>query len=160
MTLSQRAQTARDALLGRYDQLNSLWLQAEEQLTRFHIPRPVYFAYRTYERDVGDPSHLINDCLGIQRIKGKWRICHAVDCHPNVDEYNPEWTPIAECSVETRAEAAKYLPQLRERIVETAENFIPVVEKAIAELKKALNVPDEHLKSLLAERAKLNGRAK
>jgi len=44
--------------------------------------------------------------------------------------------------------------------VKSAEDFIPEVDGAIDELKKALAVPDEHLMTLLAERAKLNGNGK
>ena len=74
----------------------------------------------------------------------------------NFDEFSG-WTPITECSVETRVEAAKHLAELREAIVKSAEDFVPVVDGAIEELKKALSVPDEHLMALLAERTKLNG---
>jgi len=41
LTLEERAESARAALFNRYDTLNALWLEAEEQLTQFHIPCPV-----------------------------------------------------------------------------------------------------------------------
>ncbi len=134
-------------------------MQAEEELTKLHIPRPVSYSYRSYDEDYCDPSTRINFCLGIQKIKGDWRICHAID-HPCDGDYDPQWTPITECSVEVRVQAAKYLPQLKEAVVKSAETFIPKVDEAIGELKKALSLPDEHLQALLAERAKLNGRAR
>ena len=159
MTLSQRAEKAREALFGRYDQLNSLWMRAQEELTKLHIPRPVSYSYRSYKEDYYDPSTQVDFCLGIQKIKGKWGICHAID-HPCDGDYDPEWTPIAECSVEVRVQAAKYVPQLKEAVVKSAETFIATVDEAIGELNNALSLPDEHLQALLAERAKLNGRAK
>jgi hypothetical protein len=44
-------------------------------------------------------------------------------------------------------------------VVEAAEKFIPRVDQAIAALEKAL-AADSNMAALLAERAKLNGRAK
>jgi len=160
MTLIERARKVRETLCGRYEQLNALWLRAEEELTRLHIPRPVGCDYRQYLDDPHDDNTLICECLGIQKVKGKWRICHATYPAYSAPELCGGWTPITECSVETRVRAASHLPKLREAIVKSAENFVPQVDDAIDELKKALNVPDDHLRALLAERAKLNGRGK
>jgi hypothetical protein len=161
MTLTDRANQARETLFGRYDQLNALWLQAEEQLAKLHIPRPVCHVYLSYEEDHERRESQVEYCLGLQKVKGKWTICHAIHYpfygHPD-DE--PEWIPITDCSAEVRVRAAKHLPQLREAVVKSAEDFIPKVDEAIHHLRTALNVPDEHLQALLAERAKLNGKAK
>jgi hypothetical protein len=161
MTLTDRAEKARETLFGRYDQLNALWLRAEEELTKFHIPRPVSYPYLKYEEDYQNPLSEVNHCLGVQRIKGKWRVCHAFDYpYRGYPEFEPTWTPITDCSVEIRVQAAKHIPQLREAVVKSAEGFIPKVDEAIKELRNALNLPHEHLQALLAERAKLNGKAK
>lgn len=157
-TLSERADSARDQLFQRYDQLNALWTQAEEQLTKLHIPTGVQFNYRSWDagdqwQPAGYDRHL---CLGLQKLGGKWRICHgsADDLHePDVEN----WTPITECSASIRVDAARYLPKLREAVIKSAEDFIPRVDKAIADLQAALNTD---MGELIAERAKLNGKAK
>jgi hypothetical protein len=155
MTLDERAQKVRKELFARYDQLNALWLKAEERLTKHHVPRPVQCIYalpNTGEpEDQGLPEAV---CLGLQKVKGKWRICYGVywfSAQPDAD-----WLPITECSAEIRVEAARHLPKLEKAAVESAEKFIPKVDEAIQQLAEALGKPD-NLADLLAERAKLNG---
>jgi hypothetical protein len=156
MTLQERARNARKTLFSRYDQLNALWLQAEEQLTQLHIPRPVSHKYAEYQ-DWDQPNGAITSkYLGLQKVKGKWRICHGICeewCQPE-----PYWTPIIECSAESRVEATKHLDGLRKAVVESAERFIPKVDEAINALAETLGLPaSAQSQDLLAERAKLNG---
>ena len=161
MTLTQRAREARETLFQRYDQLNALWLEAEEQLRKFHIPHGICHVYEYYEPDPDRSGPDANLCLGLQKVKGEWRICHG--CYR--DDFPPfeveDWTPITECSAEIRVRAAQNLPGLREAVVESAEDFIPKVDDAITSLSEELKpCSDQHLQALLAERAKLNGQAK
>lgn len=157
MTLNERAQNAHDELFVRYDKLNALWLEAEEQLTQLHIPRPVECIYHDYEPDSRDPNFRIAECLGLQKIKGKWRICYGA--YDLSSEPEPsDWTPITDCSASIRVEAAEHLPKLRKAVVESAEKFIPKVDSAIMQLAEALD-QSANLNDLLAERAKLNGQA-
>jgi hypothetical protein len=164
MTFDERAEQARNALFSRYDRLNNLWLQAEKELAKFHIPRTAEFCYQCYD-DNGREGELLKEYLGVRKIKGKWRIClgsyrRRTLADEDPEGVNDEWTPITDCSAETRVWAVEYLPQLLEAVVKSAETFIPEVDHAIDKLRKALNGPDEHLRTLLAERAKMNGRAK
>ena len=161
MTLTGRAENARKELFDRYDQLNALWVKAEEELTRLHIPRPVHYTYASYDADPCDNEPWqIHHCLGLQKVKGKWRICYCT-MHDAFPEMPEDWTPITESSAEIRVKAAKHLPGLREAAVTSAEAFIPEVGKAIEALTHDLGFPDDdHLKQLLAERAKMNGRVK
>jgi len=161
MTLSERAEEARETLFGRYDQLNALWLQAEQQLTRLHIPRAVDYLYDECPswQQPSDPAEVQKEYLGLQKIKGKWRICHGALYAYGVPEV--DWTPITDCSAETRVIAAKHLPGLRQRVVESAEEFVAKVDEAIDAMKAALTLcPSDQIAELLAERAKLNGKAK
>jgi len=151
-----RADKAQKELFTRYDQLNALWLKAEERLTKYHIPRSVEHIYRECLIDERDPgSGPVWDCLGLQKVKGKWRICWGSYCYS--DPEPSVWTPITECSAEIRVGAAMHLPGLEEAVVKSAETFIPRVDGAIQALADAIAQPDP-LASLLAERAKLNGR--
>lgn len=152
MTLNQRAEKVRKELFARYDQLNALWLQAEERLTKHHVPRPVQYIYARYSRIVEDDPEAV--CLGLQKVKGKWRICYG-ECYA-CSQPGPDWLPITECSAEIRVAAAEHLSGLEHAAIESAEQFIPKVEMAIQKLTEALGQPDA-LAALLAERAKLNG---
>jgi hypothetical protein len=156
MTLEQRAQRVRKDLFSRYDQLNALWTKAEEDLTRVHIPRPVEFIYGHYPADEHRTNESqVYECLGLQKVKSSWRICHGSYCDA---QSGPEtWTPIVECSAQIRVEGAKHLPGLRKKAVESAEQFVPKVDEAINALTEALGDRAPDLAELLRERAKLNG---
>lgn len=157
MTLEQRAKKVRNELFTRYDQLNALWSKAEAELTKVHIPKPVTFGYDHHPFDDFRPEQGgYTVCLGLQKTKGEWRICYGCcgDHEPEPDT----WTPIVECSAEIRVQAAKHLPGLRKKAVESAEKFVPKVDEAIAALTAALD-PNSNLEELLAERAKLNGQS-
>jgi hypothetical protein len=156
MTLEQRAQKVRKELFSRYDQLNALWEKAEEQLCKNHIPREVLFPFNSFDMNPGERNAQILQCLGLQKIKGKWRICYVE--FPDRCECALEWwTPIIECSAEIRVQAAKHLSAFRKYTIEQAEAFVPEVDDAIQQLSSALDRLD-NLAELLAERAKLNGK--
>lgn len=155
-SLEVRARAAQESLFQRYDQLNALWTLAEEQLTKFHVPHCVQFDYSDWPGADGYSEYA---CLGLEKVNGKWRICHGycTDMSPECDT----WTPITECAATVRISAAKHLPKFREAVIAAAERFLPRVDKAIEELQAALSSEDEgNLQELLAERAKLNGKAK
>ena len=155
MTLEERAESARETLFGRYDELNALWLQAEEQLTKFHIPCFVYCKYDEYQDPADQPGFMTSKYLLLQKIKGKWRICYGL-----VDDWDVDhgWTPITECSAHVRVEAARHLDKLREKVVKSAEDFIPKVDEAIKTLAAAVGrTVNIESRDLLSERAKLNG---
>jgi hypothetical protein len=154
MTLTKRAAVAQQELFHRYDELTALWLKAEEELTKLHVPRTVCHVYADYEEDWHDPGSTVCLCLGLVKIKGKWRICHGAFQAHYAGEPD-SWTPINDCSAETRVWAAKHLPGLREAVVKSAEDFVPKVDDAIKALKGALNTD---INELLAERAKFNGK--
>ncbi len=158
MTLEQRAQKVRKELFSRYDQLNSLWEKAEQQLCKNHIPRAVLFHFGSYDINPGerDVTQMLQ-CLGLQKIKGKWRISY-VEFPDWCEECQSDWwTPIIDCSAEIRVQAAKHLSAFRKYAIESAEAFVPEVDDAIQQLSSALGQPD-NLAELLAERAKLNGK--
>jgi hypothetical protein len=141
-------------LFDRYDRLNSLWEQAEKQLIALHVPRPVRHAYLSYPMSENSSAYL-NHCLGLQKIKGSWRICYAVDYDYNRADREPDWTPISECSATIRVHAAPHLPGLRSAALASSEKFIPEVDKAIDELAKGIAEAGDP-----ADRFKMNGKAR
>jgi len=125
--LEMRAEQARNQLFERYDQLNALWTNAEEVIGRFHIPVAVWYEYRTDLQHSGNPE--TGHCLGVLKVKGKWRIYHRTYCH--LSDKESDVTPITECSAETRVKTTEYLPKLLDRVVASAERFISRVDEAI-----------------------------
>jgi hypothetical protein len=160
MTLNKldRAQKVRATLFARYDQLNALWQRAEAELTRNHIPRPVHFEYYHYPLDPDQPDReQVCECLGLQKINGKWRLCHGVYVAGSWGSEPSDWKPMIESSGEDRVRAAEHLPAFRDAVIDSAERFVEEVDRAIKAMSDALGVPT-NLPDLLAERAKLNGK--
>ena len=156
MTLEERAKIARDSLFHQYDELNALWLQAEEQLTQFHIPRPVFYPYAHYHAPDNPPDALTSKYLALEKVKGKWRICAGLYDEWCDRDYG--CTPITECSAHIRVEAAKHLDKLRAKVVESAEDFIPKVDEAIKKLAAAVGrQAGVDSRDLGTKHAKLNG---
>jgi hypothetical protein len=124
--LELRAERARNQLFERYNQLNALWINAEEVIGRFHIPQAVWYEYRIHVEDSGTETGY---CLGVSKIEGKWRICHRTYCH--LTAKSSDVTPITECSEETRVTTAQHVPELLDQVVTSAEQFIPRVDEAI-----------------------------
>lgn len=159
--LKARANRTRQVLFGKYDQLNALWAEAEKRIVQQHIPQTVYYCHkRLGQGPLHEDPPFLACYIGLAKIKGEWRICVGSVWEDHDEE--PDWTPITDCSIEVRVELAEHLAALQLAAVESAEKFVPKVDEAISRLSELLGVPadDEHLKELLAERAKLNGRPK
>src|SRR5688572_18852489 len=79
MTLDFRAEKAQKALFEGYDQLDLLWQEAEKQLARQHVPHPVDYQFGSYQFEGDEESEgcIMYEWLGLQKVKGKWRICYA-----------------------------------------------------------------------------------
>jgi hypothetical protein len=157
MTLDKRAQKVRRDLFDRYDQLNALWLKAEEQLKQNHIPRMSYYDFPESPADLDSNGNRWTQSIALWKVKGEWRICYGT--HPDFDPGMLEWKPIVECSAEVRVEAVKHLRGLQKAAIDSAETFIPEVDSAIKQLSEAIGGPDT-LAQLMRERANLNGKAK
>lgn len=154
-TLDERAEFARVALHDRYDKLSALWKKASQQLAKYHLPRSVSITYRHETDKYGQP--FIDYYLGVQKWGSDVRIVHDSFCYCDPDAES-DWKCITDCSAEIRREAVEHFPALRQAVVESAENYIPEIDRAVLELERM--VIEGTTDSLLAERAKLNGKAK
>lgn len=146
-----------DKLFKLYDELNRVWLVLEKKLTENHIPHPICYIYHSYSPDGRSPHAEVHDCLGIQKVKGQWRICHGT-----YDYSEPEpsvWTPITECSALVRVNVAKHIEGLEDAIAKASERFVPKVEKAIKQIHESL-FKYASIQDLRDERMSLNGKLK
>lgn len=153
--LETRAEKCRVTLYEKYKSLNELWEKAEEQLTKYHLPRAVGHEYFTECDEQYRDAPVAGHCIGVQKIKNEWRLCHGVYSYNSPDQ-EANWKPIVECSATLRTQLVKHLPALREAIVTSAEQFVPVVDNAISALERFLYLGS--VSELLAERHKLNGK--
>ena len=122
------------ALSGRYDELEALWEEAEKDLKRFRVPHEVHHRYKQFVETRNGLSW--DYFLGFLRYGKDWRICHCVFCDRCDDEF--EWKPVVECTVDVRLETVPHFAELRKKVVEAAEKFVPKLEKAIASFRETL----------------------
>ncbi len=127
----------------RLDHLTALWQENEKRLLALQQPRQVYHPYKDdnlqYDPDRDDGMYTVY-CIGIAKYAGKWRLCLGTYHQREMWEYgeNISWCPVTECSMEERMEAAPYVKNLEQKIVETGEKIIPKLDEAIRKLEDAL----------------------
>ena len=133
-----RKQQAVEALNKRYKELNKLWEDAEASLKEIPVPCDVILTYKSVEaypdRHNGAGIH---SQLGFVRAKGGWRICQDTS-HDDFPELDYDWKPITECRIDIRLEAVPHIGKLRELVLKAAEDCVPTLDKAIAELRSSL----------------------
>src|SRR5438093_12504690 len=83
----KREQQIIKALRGRYDEIEALWNEAEEDLKRFRVPHAVEHCYFS-DYDHGYPIH---HALWWMRYGKGWRICHEQrTAYSEVGEKHPD----------------------------------------------------------------------
>jgi hypothetical protein len=137
---SQHEQDVIKALTVRYDEIETLWKQAEEDLKRFRVPYAVEHWYSSqYE---GSPP--IHYGLSWTRYGKAWRICHVEheaqsefgNAPPEYDRY--EYTPIIDCPLALRLSMIDEFRKLRQMVVEAAQKTVPELDEAIANFREVL----------------------
>jgi hypothetical protein len=129
-----------EALGKRYRELNNLWENAENDLKQIPIPVDVSYCYKSIsaDKDHHQPrGEMIHSYLGFVKSKGGWRICYG-SSHDGFPEHDLDWKPITECSVDLRLEAVPYTGKLREVVLKAAEECVPKLDAAIADLRSTL----------------------
>lgn len=139
MTLDERNDEVNKALETRFSQLNAALEAHETKLKAMMVPKNVSVIYRSYTDDDQQPEGEFQFCLGMIKLRGTWRLCHASHywSYSRPDD-EPDWKPIVEASIEDRIKAADHIEKLREALVKEKEKLVPDVEKAIATLAKSL----------------------
>jgi hypothetical protein len=128
-----------EALSQRYKELNKLWEDAEADLKEIPIPIDVPLCYKSVDADSERPGeYQIRSYLAFARSKGGWRICYGTQ-HDAFPEYDYDWKPITECRVDIRLEAVPHIGELRELVLKKAEECVPALDKAIADLRNTLH---------------------
>ena len=135
---TEREQQIIKALKGRYDEIEALWKQAEEDLKRFRIPHAVHYCYFSHY-DHGYPEH---HALCWMRHGKAWRIVHEIrTAYSEVDDKHLdecEWKAITECPLDLRLAMIAEFKHLRQKVVEAAEQAVPALDEAISSFHKIL----------------------
>ena len=129
-SLEQRNAKAINDAAPLYERINNAWAKAEEYIRDIGVLAPVEFCYDEDEVQA----------FGVQKRKGKWRIC--VGEYDNND--NVEWTPISDCSLDLRVTMMAHVPSLIEKVVEENELAVPSLQKVAEHLEASLkrfNIP-------------------
>ncbi len=112
-----------------YDRINKVWEKTEEFLKSKGILAPVNFTYG-YEQSC-------EYSLGLQKISGKWRICHGFFHYSSPDQ-DTDWTVITDVPIELRVHLLKYVQDIFEALVKSNEAVVPKLEKAAQEAEETL----------------------
>jgi hypothetical protein len=129
-------------LSGRYQELESLWKQAEDDLRQFRVPETVAVNLDDdVERDFvlrGMPCDYYT--LEWRKCGKNWRICHVMTIIVG-DDILPDdgrVTPISDCPYDVRLRMIEHFPELRAKVVEAAQKAIEQLDGAIDNLHKML----------------------
>lgn len=132
-----------DEVDAKLEQLDQLWNRLERRLLRRQPPRDITVEiHRELKEENG--KHLERRFLGIQRQRGVWRLCFAVDWSP-YDEREPQlpsslsWKPIIECDYESRVFASQHVEKLKVEIDNSTNSSDPQLDSAISLLEAALS---------------------
>ncbi len=134
-----REQQLIKSLTDRYDEIESLWTNAEEDLKQFRIPRSVEHCYES-DYDHGIPMHF---SLSWTRYGKSWRICHEQrTSYSEVDEGRQdevEWKPIIECPLDLRLHMIREFEKLRTKVIDAAQKAVPELDDAISQFRHILH---------------------
>lgn len=137
--LEERNSTTIDRAEPMFAQVNSNWEKVESYLKAKGVLHSVEHSFGQLEKwlDPGTCDTFGDRLIGIQRVKGKWRVCYGTFyyCDPNGET---DWTPITECSMEIRIELLEHVPKLFEALVVANEKYIPTLEKAVEKSNEVL----------------------
>jgi hypothetical protein len=137
------APTNRDPLIACYEELNSLWKLAEEELAAMrvavYVEVPLSRSRSGGGSDPDNPEWRETYCLCWCKPDKDWRLC--LGTTRGYMDNQEEWhmRPVAECPMEDRIELAKQFPALKAKMEEARQKMIPLVSDAIAALKNALS---------------------
>ncbi len=120
------------------DQISKTWENIEKFFQSQGILRGACTGYQTIYQDPYGECPIGEHLLGIQKLKGAWRICVGMEHynHPE-DEFN--WKPIGEASTQLRIELLEHVHSLFAAMVKSNEDYIKDIEEAAKKSQKVLS---------------------
>lgn len=142
-----REQGARQTLREFYEQLDRRWSEAEDVLLSLSVPAAVTVRVKTVEPE-RRPGPRYHHELGFIKHYGQWGLCYGIRSAD--DEADCLWTAIRRCSVEQRVEAAACFPELRDKVLQAAEDYATQVVQAVDLLTQSLHDDEPSAESTTA----------
>lgn len=141
MTIEDKNNELNEVVSDRLKQLQAVIEEYEASLRKLRIPRDVWHTYRSVseEDDEGNCIGSTDYKIGMIKIGGNWRLCHAIS-----EDWGPgrfDSKPLVDTPIPLRIESVKQLDALRHEIVESKKRLIPDIEDAIQGVKAALENP-------------------
>jgi len=142
MTLDERNDEVNAALEARFSQLSAAITAQEAKLKSMGVFRDaslVYAGDADFDPDAGFQTGQHQFLIGMIKLQGEWRLCHGYQYEDERGEVvaEPDWKPLVEASIDERFDAIEFIDDLRTAIVESKEQLIPSVERAVAHLARA-----------------------
>lgn len=120
------------------DQLSGTWDKIEKFFQSQGILRGACVGYQTVYQDPHEECPIAERLLGIQKVKGAWRICTGSE-HYNYPEDGCDWKPIGEASTQLRIDLLEHVHPLFAAMVKSNEEYIKEIEKAAEKSRKVLS---------------------
>ena len=134
--LSTRNEAAVKAANPLFGELNNTWEKIEDFFRKQGVLRPVETTLWTFTMEMSPHAEDVGEYqIGIQKFKGKWRICFGTCYYQNP---GTDWQPITECPTDRRIELLDYVDRLYEALVKSNETYVPELEEAVQKSKKIL----------------------
>lgn len=120
------------------DKISKSWDDIEEFFRSQGILRGASIGYGTIYEDPLEESPVGQDLLGIQKVKGAWRICVGSDMYRRPD-CSPNWKPIGEASTQLRIDLLEHVHALFAAMVKSNEEYIKEIEEAARKSQAVLS---------------------
>jgi hypothetical protein len=139
MSIEDRNQERNNAVTQRLTQLQACIESHEERFRQMRIFCEVRFKYDHWEEiENGSPVGEHQQLIGLVRINGKWRLCHANHYFDFSDDFPVDWKPLVDVAIVDRIRAIEHIEALREELIRSKEALLPEIEQAIAKLAAGL----------------------
>lgn len=120
-----------------FEKLNQAWGEIDDFFRRngvlvgCFVPVGYY-----YEDDRHDMQPIGEYVLGIQKIKGSWRVCYGTFDYRHASEIS--WTPVTECPIQERMDLLESVALLFGKVVETNEKYLEEIDAAVRKSDQVL----------------------
>lgn len=119
------------------DKIGNAWRDAEEFLRSQGVLRGVEVALRPI-KDQQTGREIGEECIGVQKLNGAWRICVGDRFH-EVPDCDRNWKPVVDAPVHVRIGMIEHLRDLFEAVVKSNEACADEIEDAVKKMDDMLS---------------------
>lgn len=135
--LIQRNQAALAKASPLLDKLSKSWEQIEQFFRKQGILRGARYQYGSIYGDFPREDELGAKLLGVQKVKGTWRICYGEELYTHPDR-DVDWVPVGDAPTAIRIGLLEHVGPLFEAMVKSNEGYLEEIEQAAAKAQSVL----------------------